>query len=67
MGQGDIVRLSGVVSARHVFPAAAAADVTGSIDLLAAQCEVRPYDGTIDDSDGIAWTKFACARGYPRG
>lgn len=62
MDQGDIVRLSGVVSARLVFPAAAAAaDVTGSIHLSAVLCEVRPYDGTLGDGDGIALTKFACA------
>lgn len=48
MDQGDIVRLSGFLSARLAFPAAAAAaDVTGSIHLLAAQCEVRPYDGIL--------------------
>lgn len=40
-----------------MFPApAAAADLAGSIDF-----EVRHYDGTLDDGDGIAWTKFACA------
>ncbi len=45
-----------------MFPApGAAADLAGSIHLLAAQCEVRHYDGTLDDGDGIAWTKLACA------
>lgn len=69
MDQGDIVRLSGVVSARLVFPAAAAAaDVTGFIHLLAAQCEVRPYDGTLDDgADFILEESSTCAHsGFPR-